>query len=130
MVCNREAGCSRRTVAAHATIMKVPRPAQIAAVLNGFGRTAEGAEIGPDVGAEQPRPDGALVVRAVALLWPAPVLGNVPRFVGSERSQTKGGEEVALHRAHHRLALLGREKWIRQGAPAASSSSAGSTSMP
>src|SRR5439155_13829915 len=48
------------------------RAEQRAAVLDSLGRAAEGAEVRPDVRAEQPWPDGALVICAVALRGPAP----------------------------------------------------------
>src|SRR5690348_8826542 len=51
-----------------------------------------------DERAHEPRPDGALVVRAIALAHAAVVAGRVPGLVGRERAEAERGEQPRLDR--------------------------------
>src|SRR5688572_5469226 len=67
-----------------------------------FVQRCRGALMNPgpgiDEGAQQPGPDGALMIGAVAFANPALIARRVARFAGRERAQSQRCPEMILHR--------------------------------
>ncbi len=73
------------------------------------------AQVGGDERADEPAPDRALVVGAVALAPVAAILADVGRIVGREGAQPVGGQQVAGASVNDRALPLGCQRGIGQG---------------
>ena len=74
----------------------------------GFGGSAADADPGFDEGADEPGPDGALMVGGVALVQRADVVRNVAGGAGGERAQAQVGEQMVFRRRRRFCALCRR----------------------
>ncbi len=77
-------------------VLEEGRDETLASFCHDFGRHAADFHPGFDEGAEQPGPDGALVVGTVALAHAATVIRDVGGMAALERAQADGGPELAL----------------------------------
>src|SRR5262245_32038226 len=77
---------------------------------------AADAEPGLDEGTDEPRPDGPLMVRAVALADSSLVARAVPGLPGRERAQAQRGQEARLHAVDDRPRALALEERLGKAA--------------
>ncbi len=66
-----------------------------------FGVVAADADPGFDEGADEPFPNDALMVGAVALEHRADVLGDVAGRAGGEGTEANGGDQMCFDHFHH-----------------------------
>src|SRR5215813_9156450 len=66
------------------------------------GTVPKRAQVGADKGAQQPRPNGALMIRAVSLYDSASIVRQVARIFWGESSQAERSEQSRLRCPHHR----------------------------
>jgi hypothetical protein len=72
-------------------------------------------EMGQGIGAEQPTPDGSLVVSAIPQGLIATVVSLVLGMIGAKRPQAMGGQQFAPADLDDSALLIGRERTVWQG---------------
>ena len=82
----------------------------------GFTGIAAHSNPGFDEGADQPRPDRALVICAVALTYAALVMRRVTRLFGRERAQAQRRPETALDNIDNSFSRFAFDQRQRQAA--------------
>ena len=103
-----------KDLAEAAQAVRSPLPQQRVQKGPGGRRVAVYAQVSARKGADQPAPDGALVVGGVARATVAAIVADVGRIVGSEAAQAMGGKEVAGAGVDDCLVLLDGQGTVGQ----------------